>query len=316
MSHRSKIATLIKYLWESTEHRPAFRSITENKDSFIKFANGIMNETNTLIATVMQKLPEIRVAQEQMKNPQEWSQLSEEQQGQVSSRLDDNEREVKHALPLANRTLQMFSYLNSDPDIRKLFLLPELCSRLVGMLQHVLVKLVGSRGLELKVDDPEQYEFRPKEMLRDLCSIFAVFAASETFQVECAKSGCSPNLLRDAAKPLRKFNLLVGESMTAFESLPDAIDIALKHVSADDELYEGAPEEFMDELLSTVMMDPVKLPSGHIVDRSTIMQHMLNSPTNPFSREPLEVEDIVPATELKAKMDAWVAEKRASRQQA
>ena len=90
MSHRSKIATMIKFLWESTEHRSAFRSITENKDSFIKFANGIMNETNTLIATVMQKLPEIRVAQEQMKNPQEWSQLSEEQQGQVSSRLDDH----------------------------------------------------------------------------------------------------------------------------------------------------------------------------------------------------------------------------------
>lgn len=151
MSHRAKISSLLKYLWESTEHRPAFREITSHKESFIKFANGIINETNTLIATVMQKLPEIRSTQERMSNPEQWSSLTEEEQGIMTSRLDDNEREVKHALPLCNKTLQMFGYLNTDPDIRTLFLLGELCPRLVNMLLHVLGKLVGSKGLDLKV---------------------------------------------------------------------------------------------------------------------------------------------------------------------
>jgi ubiquitin conjugation factor E4 B len=151
MSHRAKISSLLKYLWESLEHRPAFRRITQNKESFIKFANGIMNETNTLIATVMQKLPEIRGTQEKMANPQEWGRLSEDEQGVSTSRLEDNEREVKHALPLCNKTLQMFGYLNTDKDIRSLFLLDELCPRLVTMLLHVLTKLVGSKGLDLKV---------------------------------------------------------------------------------------------------------------------------------------------------------------------
>lgn len=151
MSHRAKISSLLKYLWESAEHRPAFRSITQNKESFIKFANGIINETNTLIATVMQKLPEIRMAQEQQANPTDWASLTEEQQNDVTSRLEDNEREVKHALPLCNKTLQMFGYLNTDKDIRSLFLLGELCPRLVNMLIHVLGKLVGSKGLELRV---------------------------------------------------------------------------------------------------------------------------------------------------------------------
>jgi ubiquitin conjugation factor E4 B len=313
MSHRSKIASLIKFLWESSEHRPAFRSITENKGSFIKFANGIMNETNTLIATVMQKLPEIRIAQEQMRNAPEWSQLSEEEQGQISSRLDDNEREVKHALPLANRTLQMFSYLNTDPDIRKLFLMEELCSRLVTMLLHVLVKLVGSKGLDLKVDNPEQYEFRPKEMLRDLCSIFSVFSTSEIFQEECAKAGCNPDLLREAAKPIRKFHLLSAESIAAFEALPDTVAVFAKLVFADDALFADAPDEFLDEILTTFMEDPVILPSGHYVDRSTIKQHLLNNPMDPFSREPCTMDDVKPATELKMKIEAWVAEKRAFR---
>ena len=151
MSHRAKISSLLKYLWESKEHRPAFQKITKNKESFIKFANGIINETNQLISTVMQKLPEIKAAQEQMAKPEVWGRLTEEEQSDVTSRLDDNEREVKSALPLCNKTMQMFGYLNTDEEIKSLFLLPELCPRLVTMLIHVLTKLVGAKQMDLKV---------------------------------------------------------------------------------------------------------------------------------------------------------------------
>ena len=47
------------------------------------------------------------------------------------------------------------------------------------MLLHVLNKLVGSRGLDLKVDNPETDNFRPKEMLQDLCVVFSSFAAAD-----------------------------------------------------------------------------------------------------------------------------------------
>ncbi|CAB9526533.1 conjugation factor E4 [Seminavis robusta] len=312
MTHRAKIASLIKYLWESTEHRPAFRRITQNKQSFIKFANGIMNETNTLIATVMQKLPEIREAQLKMKNTAEWGQLGEEEQNMITGRLDDNEREVKHALPLCNKTLQMFGYLNTDKDIRNLFLLDELCSRLVQMLVHVLTKLVGTKGLDLKVENPEQYDFRPKELLRDLCAIFALFATAKQFQIECAKSGCEPTLLAKAVQTCRKLNLLTGESMTAFEALPDIVAKERQSVEADDELLKDAPEKFLDAMLFTFMKDPVILPSGTIVDRPTITQHLLNDATDPFNRAPMTVEDIKPATELKEEMNKWLEEKRAA----
>jgi ubiquitin conjugation factor E4 B len=316
MSHRAKISSLIKYLWESVEHRLAFRAITHDTTSFIKFANGIINETNTLIATVMQKLPEIKSAQEQMKNTTEWGRLTEEQQTQISSRLEESEREVKHALPLCNKTLQMFQYLNTDADIRNLFLLDELCPRLVAMLLHVLTKLVGSKGLELKVDNPEQYEFKPKEMLRDLCAIFALFATSTQFPIECAKAGCNPTLLKSAVKTCQRLNLLgTGntEAMAAFASLPALVENALKVVGADEALLADAPDEYLDEILATFMNDPVILPSGHIVDRSTITQHLLNDAIDPFSREPMSLDDIKPATELKNKMMVWLEGKRNSR---
>lgn len=151
MGHRANIASLLKYLWEHKEHRPAFRQITANKESFIKFANGIMNETNSLIASVMEKLPEIRLAQIQRADPQQWGALSDEEREQITSRLEDNEQNVRGALPLCNKTLQMLGFLNTDNDIRNLFMLQEMCTRLVNMLLHVLTKLVGTKGLELKV---------------------------------------------------------------------------------------------------------------------------------------------------------------------
>jgi ubiquitin conjugation factor E4 B len=164
-----------------------------------------------------------------------------------------------------------------------------------------------------QVNNPEQYEFRPKEMLRDLCAIFALFASSSDFQSECAKSGCNPEMLRSSVKTCQRLNLLTGESMTAFETLPDLVETAARGVAKDEALLTDAPDEFLDEIMSTFMKDPVVLPSGHFVDRSTITQHLLNDPIDPFNREEMTIDDVKPATELKARIDKWLEGKRAAR---
>lgn len=47
---------------------------------------------------------------------------------------------------------------------------------------------------------------------------------------------------------------------------------------------EDAPDDFWDPIMSTIMEDPVKLPSGSTVDRATILRHLLSDPTDPFNR--------------------------------
>lgn len=42
------------------------------------------------------------------------------------------------------------------------------------------------------------------------------------------------------------------------------------------------------------MTDPVILPSGHIVDRPVIMRHLLNTPTDPFTRQALSEDMLRP----------------------
>jgi ubiquitin conjugation factor E4 B len=84
--------------------------------------------------------------------------------------------------------------------------------------------------------------------------------------------------------------------------------------------------------MGTLIIDPVKLPSGNIVDRSIITRHLLNSQTDPFNRQPLTEEDLkpgkipsfdlvksplialfLPVPELKEKIAAWKKEKNSKR---
>ncbi|KAH0586207.1 hypothetical protein H2248_007463 [Termitomyces sp. 'cryptogamus'] len=59
------------------------------------------------------------------------------------------------------------------------------------------------------------------------------------------------------------------------------------------------------------MRDPVRLPSSKtVVDRSTIKSHLLSDPTDPFNRSPLKIEDVIPDLELKARIDAFLIERR------
>ena len=130
-----------------------FSKISQDKDSFIKFANGLMNETNHQIAEAMEKLMEIRRVQVQMANTQEWASIPEDQRETIEERHSENEDNVKNTLQTLNKTLEMLGWLNTDDDIRRLFLLDEMVSRLVNMLFYVLQKLVGAKGLELKVSE-------------------------------------------------------------------------------------------------------------------------------------------------------------------
>ena len=46
--------------------------------------------------------------------------------------------------------------------------------------------------------------------------------------------------------------------------------------------------------MDTLMENPVILPSGQVMERAIIIRHLLNSQTDPFNRQPLKEEELVP----------------------
>lgn len=61
--------------------------------------------------------------------------------------------------------------------------------------------------------------------------------------------------------------------------------------------------------MDTLMTDPVMLPSGNIMDRSIILRHLLNSPTDPFNRQPLTESMLEPGKVSKMAFYCSVNEK-------
>lgn len=45
-----------------------------------------------------------------------------------------------------------------------------------------------------------------------------------------------------------------------------------------------APDEYLDPITYTLMQDPVKLPSGAVMDRPNVMRMLLSDPRDPTTR--------------------------------
>ncbi|KAK9841055.1 hypothetical protein WJX81_008302 [Elliptochloris bilobata] len=88
------------------------------------------------------------------------------------------------------------------------------------------------------------------------------------------------------------------------QTLEGRANSGLSSGSSDDD----TPEEFLDPILMTPMVDPVVLPESRaVVDRGTLARHLIASPTDPFTRTPLAARDARPLPELRARIAAWQA---------
>ena len=71
---------------------------------------------------------------------------------------------------------------------------------------------------------------------------------------------------------------------------------------------EDIPDDFLDPITGQIMKDPVRLPiSGKIVNRITIIKHLLNDTTDPFNRQPLTKEEVIEMPELKQQVKEFLA---------
>ena len=62
---------------------------------------------------------------------------------------------------------------------------------------------------------------------------------------------------------------------------------------------QEVPDYLIDAISFTVMHDPVMTKTGNSYDRSTVMEHLKRSHTDPLTREPLRLEDLRPNLALK-----------------
>ncbi|BFZ61767.1 Ubiquitin conjugation factor E4 [Saitoella coloradoensis] len=313
---RYHISQVFKAVWENPAYRDRLsRERSNNLDFFIRFVALLINDATYLLDEGLSKLTEINKLQNELDAEQvDPAAPPTRERQELEGNLRSAERSAGSYVSLANETVAMLRlFTDTIPDA---FCTNEIVDRFAAMLDYNVDALVGPRCTTLKVKEPQKYRFAPRDLLSAIIDIYLNLQDKSEFILAVARDGRSykKELFERAASILTKYTMKNPKDIDALMKLVERIEKAKLEDLAEEEELGEIPDEFLDPLTYELMEDPVILPvSKATIDLSSIKAHLLNDPKDPFNRSPLKIEDVIPATELKAKIQAFKAERRAAR---
>ncbi|ODV86423.1 hypothetical protein CANARDRAFT_187571, partial [[Candida] arabinofermentans NRRL YB-2248] len=311
-SARCHIAIIIEQMWKFDFFRMDLKKISQNLKFFVRLIARMLNDTTFLLDESLNHLHTIGACQREIANRAKGNPKSmDDTDEELQKKLSESENHAKSYVQLSNKTINLFNLFTKD--IPRSFIIVEIVDRLAGMLNYNLVQLVGPKCNQLKVANPENYQFNPSEMLYQICSIFLNLSKEEEFIHAVARDGRSFNpecfkraihILYKVGKIDNEFDLQLSEFVTKCEKF--------KSEEEEEEMELGEiPDEFLDPLMFTLMKDPVKLPHSKVsMDRSVLKAHLMSDSTDPFNRAPLKLEDVEDDLELKEKINNFISERK------
>ncbi|KAH0623396.1 hypothetical protein JD844_031669 [Phrynosoma platyrhinos] len=322
-NYRRPMYPILRYMWDTSSYRESIKALADyasenleamNPPLFLRFLNLLMNDAIFLLDEAIQYLSKIKIQQIE-KDRGEWDNLSPEARREKEASLQMFGQLARFHNIMSNETIGTLAFLTSE--IRSLFVHPFLAERIISMLNYFLQHLVGPKMGALKVKDFSEFDFKPQQLVSDICTIYLNLGDEENFCATVPKDGrsYSPTLFAQTVRVLKKINK-PGNMIVAFSNLAERIKSLADRQQQEEETYADACDEFLDPIMSTLMMDPVLLPSSRVtVDRSTIARHLLSDQTDPFNRSPLTMDQIRPNTELKERIQQWLAERKKEKEQ-
>lgn len=214
-------------------------------------------------------------------------------------------------------------------EIKDIFCHASMVERIAAMLNYFLLNLVGPKKKDFKVKDKSTLEFDPASMVKEICRIYVNLVGSHEFCLAVSQEGrsYSSDLFKYAEEVLGKsyfqswrrhiicFSITArvggGQLITDIREFAIKVEQIEEQHKADQEALVDPPDEFMDPIMSTLMTDPVILPSSKVVvDRTTIARHLLSDQTDPFNRSPLTMDQVQSNQDLKTEIQTWIDQKR------
>lgn len=306
---RFHISQIFKTIWDNPAHREKLELESKHDiEFFVRFVALLLNDQTYLLDEALSKLAEIHGLQIELAETED---KTTEQYQEKQGHLQQSERQATSYLQLGTETLSMLKLFTAS--IPAAFCTPEIVDRLAAMLDYNIDALVGPKCTGLKVQNPEKYQFDPKLLLSGIVDIFLNMSKHNDFVLAVARDGRSykkANFERTAAI-MRRFSLQGSDDIEKLERFVDNVEIRKQEYEQNEEDLGDIPDEFLDPLIGELMQDPVILPTSKtIIDRSTIKRHLLNDATDPFNRAPLDLKDVIPASELKAQIEAFKLSKK------
>jgi ubiquitin conjugation factor E4 B len=271
----------------------------------------LLNDATYVLDESLTKFPKIHDLQEALADPKAKN-FTQEERAAKEEELATAENQAQSYMQLANETIAMMKLFTAA--LSESFTMPEIVQRLADMMDYNLDTLVGPKSLNLKVKDPSKYHFAPRTLLAEIVDIYLNLGGSTRFIEAVARDGRSykPANLEAAYRVLEKYSLKSREELVAWQNLAEQFKRAKEIDDQAEEDLGEIPDEFLDPLMFSLMEDPVILPmSKQTIDRSTIRSHLLSDPTDPFNRQPMSIEDVIPNIDLKERIRVFKEERKA-----
>lgn len=308
---RYEIFQVIKSIWVNTIYRENLaREAKVNTEFFVQFVNMLVNDVTYVLDESLTAFTKIHDITEEL---DAWAQgVDEEHRKEREELLEDQKGKAKSYMQLTRETMETLILFTEN--LADAFTMPEIVTRLADMLDYNLDTMVGAKRASLRVKNPEEYKFNPRQLLADIMSVYINLAAKDNLVHAIARDGRSykPGNFVEAKEKVHP--LKSPDELRIWDSLAERV-AAFKAAEDEEEQDLGEiPDEFLDPLLADLMDDPVILPSSKVtVNRATIRSHLLSDPNDPFNRVPLKIEDVAPNVELREKIIAWKAETLATK---
>ncbi|EQL00225.1 ubiquitin fusion degradation protein 2 [Ophiocordyceps sinensis CO18] len=308
---RYEIFQVMKRVWVNDVYKQQLTDESKrNRSFFVQFVNMLLNDATYVLDEGLTKFPKMRSLERELDDRS----LSAEDRQKKEEELQTLGTQATSYMQLANETVAMMKLFTQA--LSESFIMPEIVSRLASMLNYNLETLAGKKATaELSISNKDQYRFRPIRLISDFVDIYLHLGYSPIFVEAVAADGRS-------YKPAEVLNRVT--RILTSKHQKDAADIAKwekykllffeakqRLDQADIDLGE-IPPEFEDPIMGDLMKDPVLLPSNHVVDRSTIMQHLLSDAKDPFTRQPMTMDDAISQTELRGRIEKWREERVAA----
>ncbi|KAH1512776.1 hypothetical protein KXW65_004694 [Aspergillus fumigatus] len=312
---RYEIFQIIKCIWPNTLYRnKLYNQSKQNLDFFVRFVNLLLNDVTYVLDESFGAF--ITIHDTQVELSRNGNNMDPQERQQKEEHLASAQRNAKSYMQLTNETVAMLKLFTEA--LADSFTMPEIVQRLADMLDYNLDAMVGPKSSSLRVDNLQEYGFNPRALLSEIVDVYLNLMGKENFILAVARDGRSykPANFQKAGEILRKWSLKSPEELQQWEQLQAKVRAAKEADEQAEEDLGEIPDEFLDPLIYTLMEDPVILPGSKVsMDRSTLRSHLLSDPHDPFNRAPLKMEDVTPDTELKARIDAFKAERLAARRQ-
>ncbi|AFN82886.1 ubiquitin fusion degradation protein 2 [Encephalitozoon romaleae SJ-2008] len=218
--------------------------------------------------------------------------------GSIKKSIRFSKNKARNSFLYVDGCFDLFMHiLDEKPD---LFLVNEMISNFVRVLNCNLKVITGPRCTDLVIRSPEQYGFDAKNLLRRMVMIYIKIRSDKFVEMVASdKMYFDIEFFRTALR-ICESKYLINESQ--MEELRSLIS-KLEKVEVIEKI-ECVPDEFIDPLTFNPIRNPVKLLTSKVtVDKSTYDMLMMNGGIDPFNRMPLTEDMVVEDTELKEKID-------------